>query len=930
MHGAEDTILYNNTHTDNAALLLSTASAPLHRKKQLLSCDGKRTHRKGQHSPFSEESVWRWVGYSGVSRKDSVTPLMSGTVVGELLTVLVVMPRVLARGVEDGYPTNSATHKSRYAVHHHVPQTSLVEQASAMNQKNKQQYPIAEYLKNSEKNNNVVLFTSSTISMEVLSLPETAIFRSLPKDNNIDENSISDILQQEDRHRHYSKTACATRLAAHLQSHRHNKDSVYEDDLVVMRQVYVLGSKGLTEGLLSYSKWWLTRSIKEEELCALFPEDHRKNVSNSVKGSIIPFELNFLQDVFNVSFMEKLNWRCCRTSRAISSKLLFHRSGENGDNNSLEMYYYSALPKRLKSSLDVQTNTEEKNRLNIMERVVLFVLSILILFVLLPLSSLMRLIVSRLPSRKTPTAKGRDDEEQDGETDAPGHPQHQRHTSNGTLLSDWLAHPELPLTKALYTLGITYRQQLCQLSASHTSVNASQLLSLAMGCMNRDVANAAAFGIGALDLVGCKRVHLSLDPSCEHESHFMNKTLSLERTTAAGGMSLLLDKYGSTLGRALGLLCTDRHLYGGGAVPQPSHAIRGLKIMNATASSVDDAALRELGVYVLFCTGAHLSQPSPTPVLPSSLMALDLAVCPFVTSIQPLGYIPSLLQVLVPYTHVGDSGVDQLHVPQCCEVLCQEVVGRLYVFSQHNKDNEEVILLGQQIMKTFAADHTSHLEEIPMRTQLERLLSGHFYHLDFTFCTFLTDINVLRHQRLLQYLNISQSFVTGDGVESLWKPNTSTTVSTVSPPLRVLIAQQCDYLSDLEGIARLKFLEKLYVRSASLTDEGLDHLTQSNRSLKLLDLSYCDKLMSVNSVHKLPLLSVLVLDSSEILMTGVRRLDKCPSLKVLSVRFCPDFALIGEDENLFRTKVVDIPTLEHYVYEDLIGDEELRVKYKKE
>ena len=128
-------------------------------------------------------------------------------------------------------------------------------------------------------------------------------------------------------------------------------------------------------------------------------------------------------------------------------------------------------------------------------------------------------------------------------------------------------------------------------------------------------------------------------------------------------------------------------------------------------------------------------------------------------------------------------------------------------------------------------------------------------------------------------------------------------------------------------------LNELVVLSRSIADL-LEHeelsptpaLTSSARQqeagLKTQEIERIVRRVEAHFVDKVQALEA----TNATLRVEVRQLRQSRSLGTLSVRFCTEFAFIGKDQKELEEVVGTFPSLKHYVYEDLIGDDALRKK----
>ncbi|KPA82074.1 hypothetical protein ABB37_03232 [Leptomonas pyrrhocoris] len=525
------------------------------------------------------------------------------------------------------------------------------------------------------------------------------------------------------------------------------------------------------------------------------------------------------------------------------------------------------------------------------------------------------------------------------------------------------------LVASFYRMGETYggQDQLAALDVSHTSTRGVHLLACALGkvlgaCTGivREEKDARLSSrpdhFGALDVAGCIQLHHR-----QGEMHLLAAHLKALRECSAKQaraapsaapscplplvnllMMLSLDDVKvratrSTTGLALALL---------------SHH-GDLTWISGAGCSLDNAALHELGKYALLVEAVTATQPlhcgSAATHRPSacSICAMDLTSALSLDDLNPVAYLPQLEQLLVPFTYVIDDGVARLDghtYPQDLRdflALCPEEK-----MSTLEEPTQAVVREGMQALQqltTVSSDSTASSRapntsrkasrgdsraSNPAVEALHQRFRSHLYQVDFTYCSFLSSVNGLVNQQRLELLNLSQTRINKDGMfANAEKTRPSSTAHTPSPPLRLFVAEMCAHLSDLGGLAHLSTLECIVVRSGSLGDDGLRSVcTKRMDRLQLLDLSYCDRLHHVSCLASLPALETLILDSSDVTPAEVRQLRQSRSLKTLSVRFCTGFAFIGKDKAELEEVLGKFPCLQHYVYEDLVGDDELRKK----
>jgi hypothetical protein len=508
--------------------------------------------------------------------------------------------------------------------------------------------------------------------------------------------------------------------------------------------------------------------------------------------------------------------------------------------------------------------------------------------------------------------------------------------------------------------------QLAALDVSHTGVRGVHLLACALGKVltscarpsqesNRIGLSDSTDHFGALDVAGCIQLHhrpgelhllaAQLDSflQCSYQQ-VQRRASPLPLVDLLTALSLSDEKsrvVRSATGLALALL---------------SHHGR-LTWLSGAGCSLDNAALHELGQYALLVEAVASASRMPSPPTPvvarstvaCSICAMDLTSALSLDDVNPVAYLTNLEQLLVPFTYVTDDGVARLDghtYPQDlrelfalytsattatpdgspAQALVKDVVKSLEQFTA-SSDGASSYNANRPLQPSGSPKTHNHAVEA-----LYQRFRSHLYHIDFTYCSCLSSVTGLVRQQRLELLNLSQTRINKAGLFSTTErsraaPSQSTSSAVAAPPLRLFVAEMCEHLNDLGGLAHISTLECVIARSGSLGDDGLRSLcTKDMRNLQLMDLSYCDRLHHVGCLANLPALETLILDSTDVTPAEVRQLRQSRSLKTLSVRFCTEFAFIGKEKKELEEVVGEFPNLKHYIYEDLIGDEKFRKK----
>lgn len=530
------------------------------------------------------------------------------------------------------------------------------------------------------------------------------------------------------------------------------------------------------------------------------------------------------------------------------------------------------------------------------------------------------------------------------------------------------------LVTSFNALGAVYggSDQLAALDVSHTAVRGVHVLSCAVGkvtsMQTRQETDGAALQprraadrFVALDVAGCIQLHhrkgeLNAAQALLDSLHTHCADLAPTAWKDTSSSPLPLVDLLTTLSLRHLKTCAARSAAGLGTALLSHHG--SLTWVSGAGCSLDNAALHELGNYALLAEAvaairAPSSPPAATdsPTSSCSICAMDLTSALSLDDLNPAGYLVHLEQLLVPFTYVTDDGIALLdghtfprrlseYLALCkaeytsslslsTQALVKDVIASLesLTVAAAPWPSENGTHRPASAAAAAAAANASHHDIIEA---LHQRFRSHLYQIDFTYCSFLSSINPLVRQQRLELLNMSQTRLNRAGLFSGADrrhagQNSSAEVHT--PPLRLFIAEMCEHLSDLRGLAHLTTLECVVVRSGSLGDDGLRALcTADMKNLQLVDLSYCDRLHHVGCLADLPALDTLILDSTDVLPAEVRLLRGSRSLETLSLRFCSEFAFVGKDKNDFEAALGKFPSLKHYVYEDLVGDDELRKK----
>ncbi|GET92153.1 hypothetical protein, unknown function [Leishmania tarentolae] len=514
------------------------------------------------------------------------------------------------------------------------------------------------------------------------------------------------------------------------------------------------------------------------------------------------------------------------------------------------------------------------------------------------------------------------------------------------------------LISAFHKMGKAYgKHQLAALDVSHTGVCGIHLLACVLGSVttpattsDSEAAEVHRKGLWALDVEGCtqlrhRRRELSalsymLDKLCRDAIRRVSEHPLREASGTLAVADLLLSLFlrddsrsasQSATGLALALLTHHGHL----------------TWVCAAGSDMDRAALRELGQYALLVEAVAATQQSQPPHSSMcTLRALDLTSALRIDDVNPMGYLTQLEQLLLPFTYVGDVGISNLDGHAYAHDLSVMLALFTAVVEKEAPDlpddaqkSLQSTLNGLQHLILIDDDGTGHADvhsRTPCNGHVETLhqkFRSHLYHLDLTYCLCVSNVNGLAHQQQLELLNISQTRVNQfglfGGADMYLSSGSSAPASQprLTPPLRLFIAEMCGHLSDLSGLAHINTLECIIVRSGSLGDGGLHALcTPDMQRLKVMDLSYCDRLHHIGCLAQLPALETLILDSTDVTPSEVKQLRYSRSLHTLSLRFCTEFAVIGMGLEKLEAVLGPFAALKRYFYEDLAGDDELRKK----
>lgn len=865
-------------------------------------------------------------------------------------------------------------------------------------------------------NTNNYLFPSATVNSSTLSLPEEVVFRdggsgTIGTGDGDDQQTI--------------KTAVATMVASDFLSSPSSPQPSEKD--VVFRYLLVASEAAVTDGMLGASQWWLQRPLRRCEL----PSTMTNNSSSSgtrkeqESGAAPALHVKFAADVFYVPspLLARLWYGQLQCALLVQTVLMLSLGtiAVGGAVNQRKQQRGLLVPSGLASlypSTDhvarrvfavtapsaYVTATVRKNgkidrirrrrRVPVMDRVASALSSTVFYALSLPIGLILALLLCAWEA----VAGG----SSSSSHSSSGAPDTSRTESTGTSVFASVARAGRlraeacrraaggsPAAAWMRQLGKTYSGStgsstqssataiIEALDASHTSITGTHLLALANGttAVNGGGAKKTRF-IRALDVAGCGGLKSSSSSSSPHmhaNSSSMDDDGAAGRDSADAVAPALCRE--SDTGLALGRLS-----YGG-----------GLRWLNACGSSLNDAAVAALGTYcllqeVVVCTTAatvahqHSSmseqEQQQCPPWHSSLLAMHLTSCRLLRNLGGLSYVPSLVQLLTPFTDVADGGLDALDGRGLAEKLAH---------LSSSSSSSGVSMSGMaQLLRSLAdaATANSSASEPSKGADLgavldalaERMVS-HLYHVDLTFMLSLCDVRSLIHaQRALQFLNISQTQVysRGFGAEAPEQPLSSLLASAsaaprhkqqqqqqqrrvnaqtprqLPSPLRVLVCDPCDHLSSLRGLTPALFpaIEKLYLRCGSLSEDGIASAfagytppppppPQSSSSsnsgdgpfpcLQLIDLSYCDKLHDLAVMARFPALHTLCIDSTEMQPGGLSSLaSPTGALKVLSVRYCPEIMDVmagagrtpAEKLARFKSRLCDIPSLEEVIIDE--------------
>ncbi|KAK7197596.1 hypothetical protein NESM_000710200 [Novymonas esmeraldas] len=510
------------------------------------------------------------------------------------------------------------------------------------------------------------------------------------------------------------------------------------------------------------------------------------------------------------------------------------------------------------------------------------------------------------------------------------------------------------LVSAFFKLGGAYgRDHVASLDVGRTGVRGTHLLAYVMGCVLADDATAAAAAprarLRALDVAGCTQLrhrdgelHALADTLHQFGRRAATRLAATPPTAPASVLavadvllSLSWQDSASSRGRSAA----------GIALALLTHHGQLTWVCGA-GSDMDSPALRELGEYALLAealAATHQPQLRGQPYPRCTLRALDLTSALSVDNVNALGYLTQLEQLLLPFTYVDDVGIARLDGHACGQdlgaflVLCNAAdrgtaTAQLQSSAQAALQNT-VEALQQLVLSAEGNGVRGRTGYLATLQALHRRFCSHLYHLDLTYCLRVSSVRGLVMQERLELLNISQTRVNKAGLLSgtngLPSPNTTApaTPSCRTPPLRLFMAEMCEHLSDLSGLAPIVTLECVIVRSGSLGDDGLRPMCTPNmRHLRLLNLSYCDRLHHIGCLTQLPALETLIIDNTDVTPAEVKLLRPIPSLRTLSLRCCTEFAVIGKGLPALESAIGTFAALQRYIYEDLAGDEELRKK----
>ncbi|KAG5468150.1 hypothetical protein LSCM1_02124 [Leishmania martiniquensis] len=513
----------------------------------------------------------------------------------------------------------------------------------------------------------------------------------------------------------------------------------------------------------------------------------------------------------------------------------------------------------------------------------------------------------------------------------------------------------LDLVSAFHKMGKVYgKHRMEALDVGHTRVRGAHLLACALGSVMAPATTsdgeAAAVhhkGLWALDMAGCTQLHHRHGELCAL-SHTLKQLLNdAARRVAA------LSPCGPSWTLAVADLLLSLSLRDGASLPRTSAAGLALALFThhghltwvcGAGSAVDNAALRELGHYALLVESvAATQQPPPSHTSTCALRALDLTSALSIDDVNSVAYLTQLEQLLLPFTNVDDVGIGCLDgqryardlgaiLASCIASSANEAAelpdGAQKSLQGTLADLQHLIPIKDDSVQGDVHRRKPHTDVVEVLYQAFR---SHLYHIDLTYCLRVSSVKGLMHQQRLELLNLSQTRVNkaglfgGAGPRYLTRSPASTAQPRCTPPLRLFIAEMCEHLSDLSGLAHMTTLECVIVRSGSLGDAGLRPVcTPDMHHLTMMDLSYCDGLHHVGCLAQLPALETLILDSTDVTPAEVAHLRSSRSLHTLSLRFCTEFAFIGKGLKELEAVVGRFAALKRYLYEDLAGDDKLR------
>ncbi|KAG5468562.1 hypothetical protein CUR178_01394 [Leishmania enriettii] len=668
------------------------------------------------------------------------------------------------------------------------------------------------------------------------------------------------------------------------------------------RQVFVTTAEATDEVLCGVSQWWFERSIQIHELPTTVPR--RSNLAQANRSSRASGS--------------------CKESRALPPPLLHIKY-------ITDVFADLWWPRRFEMALKHRL-AERKAQASWIAQLLLLMQVVLVVFVETVLHGV-------------------------SPVDPPFHASNEQHSGHHNNLSHRRRVLPVDLISAFHKMGRIYGgHQMAALDLGHTGVRGTHLLACILGSVmaratssDGEVAAVYRKGLWALDVAGCTQLRHR-----RGELYSLLHILNQLRSYAASRVAALSPSEPSWPLAVTDLLLS-LSLQDDASLARKSAAGLALALFThhghltwvcGAGSAVDSAALRELGHYALLVESVSATQQPRPPHAPTcTLRALDLTSGLHVVDVNPVGYLTQLEQLLLPFTYVDDVGIGcldgQAYARDLSAILASCAASRANEAARlpdgAQKSLQSTLDVLQLLIPIDNGSGQGKLHcRMPLTDVVEELhhkFRSHLYHLDLTYCLGVSSVKGLMNQQWLQLLNLSQTRVSTAGLFGGTDPHqlSASPVSTApprrTPPLRLFIAEMCEHLSDLSGLAHIHTLECVIVRSGSLGDAGLRAVcTPDMQRLKMMDLSYCDRLHHVGCLAQLPALETLILDSTDVTPAEVKHLCSSRSLHTLSLRFCTDFAFIGKDLKELEAVVGSFTALKTYLYEDLAGDEKLREK----